>query len=56
MCFLHFETVYGVIGERCFELGCVGEGNMFVHEGDKDATIHTCSVVSESCVLRKLGV
>ena len=32
----------------------VGEGNVFVYEGDKATSTPACSVVSECCVSRKL--
>ena len=39
VCCLDFESVCGVIGESCYEFGCVvGKANMFVHEGDQDTT------------------
>ena len=55
-CCLDFESVCGVIEESCSKFGCgVCEGNVFVHEGDEATTTSACSVVSESCVIRKLG-
>ena len=56
-----FSSVCGVNGESCLEFSCgVCEGNVSVHEGDEAITTITtttpaCSIMSESCVIRKLG-
>ena len=55
-CCLDFESVCGVVGEGCCQFVCgVCEWKVVVHEGDEATTTPACSVMAESCVIRKLG-